>query len=281
MRIKVHPDYLRQVAQVFSSQSMAVDHIGEELQRAISGLDTWAWDGQSRARAEPMLSRVWPESRQLAEQLEELGRKLQYAADAFEEVDTHAVPRFGDMPADRPPSIPSAWTGVQSRETPSAASYWLSYGPAAAWTWGGFALGQIPLLWEGVSAIRTAHRVLNAPTISGLSSNVWKDAWTLAQKGVRRAPKANLAFGLSILSEVVSEWQENWEEFHGDVLAVSTAVVVESALGIGCSIAGAGVGTLVGAATGSVLGPAGVVIGSKIGGIIGGYLGGEMAEWLE
>jgi hypothetical protein len=63
MRIQVHPESLREVARTFNRQSAAIQEIEEELCRAIGGLDTWAWDGRSRARAEPLLGRVGPEGR--------------------------------------------------------------------------------------------------------------------------------------------------------------------------------------------------------------------------
>lgn len=89
--IRVHPDSLREAAQVLAYRSRSVAAIGEELQRAVHHLDLGAWDGWSRARAESLLSRVGPESRHLAEQLEDLSRKLARAADEFEQTDNFAA----------------------------------------------------------------------------------------------------------------------------------------------------------------------------------------------
>jgi uncharacterized protein YukE len=71
--------------------------MGRELGGAISGLNTGAWDGQSRYRAEPMLNQVQPESRRVAEDLDTLGRNLMHVADVFEQEDYEAVQNLDQM----------------------------------------------------------------------------------------------------------------------------------------------------------------------------------------
>ena len=68
------------------------------MQRAIGSLDTGAWDGRSRWRAEPLLDRVRPESARVADGLDELGRKLVRVADTFEQEDNTAAFRAPHVP---------------------------------------------------------------------------------------------------------------------------------------------------------------------------------------
>ncbi|MEA3338344.1 MAG: CHAP domain-containing protein, partial [Chloroflexota bacterium] len=69
-----------------------------ELQSAIGSLDTGAWDGRSRARAEPMLGRVQQGGTRVAEGLDVLGRKLVRVADVFEQEDDTAAQNLEGMP---------------------------------------------------------------------------------------------------------------------------------------------------------------------------------------
>jgi uncharacterized protein YukE len=74
-----------------------VAETGLDLKRAMSGLDTWAWDGKSRRQAEPLLSRVGPASEAISQDLESLGRTLVHAADVFEQRDLTAARNFDGM----------------------------------------------------------------------------------------------------------------------------------------------------------------------------------------
>jgi len=272
MRIQVHPESLREVARTFNRQSAAIQEIEEELCRAIGGLDTWAWDGHSRARAEPLLGRVGPEGRNLAGQLEELGRKLQHVAEEFERTDLFAAQGFSQAQIDQDfshrPGLPSGGPVRVPRSD-------FPYEAIIVTIWGGFALSTLSLAWKGFKTITTVHAVLNAPTISGYTG-----VPDLALKGTLRAPK-NWPFWLSVGAEILSEIEENWNEFGGDVPRVLLATLVESALGIGLATIGAGMGALIFGTIGSALGPPGAVIGGKIGAIIGGWLGSKAAEWVE
>lgn len=266
MQIRVHPDALREAAQMFARQSGAMREIEHELQQAIARLDTWAWDGHSRARAESLLNRIGPESRHLAERLEELEKKLRHVADEFEEADLRVAQGFTQVQMGRATSPPSHF----------------SYEAAMVGIWGGFFLSSVSLTGKVIKALLTVHKVLhkvlNAPStsISGYTGVL-----DLALKGVQRAPK-HWPFWIGVGGEVLSEIGENWNEFHGDVPRVLVATVVESLLGVGTAMVFAGGGAVVlGAAGFALLGPPGAVIGSTVGSIIGGWMGSEAAEWLE
>ena len=272
MRIQVHPDHLREVAWTFNRQSTAMQEIEEDLCRAIGGLDTWAWDGRSRARAEPLLGRVGPEGRHLAGQLEELGRQLQRVAEEFERTDLFAAQGLPQAQIDQGFSHQSDFSSKGPVSVPRPD---LPYEAIIASIWGGFTLSTLSLAFKGFKTITTVQAVLNASTISGYTG-----VPDLVLKGVLRAPK-HWPFWLGVGAKILSEIGENWSEFGGDVLRVLLATVVESALGIGLTTFGMGLGILLSGAIGSVFGPAGAVIGGKIGAIIGGWLGSKAAEWVE
>ena len=96
-RIRIDTEHAREVGRRLMSEADYVAQIGRELQNAIGSLDTGAWDGRSRARAAPLLNRVRPENARLADELDELGRKLVRAAEMFEAEDGAAARNFGDL----------------------------------------------------------------------------------------------------------------------------------------------------------------------------------------
>ena len=96
-RIRIDTDQVREAGRRLIAKSTQVDEIGSELQSAIGSLDTWAWDGASRWRAEPMLDRVRPESAAVAEELDRLGRILVRVADVFEQEDATAARNLEGM----------------------------------------------------------------------------------------------------------------------------------------------------------------------------------------
>ena len=97
-KIRIDTEYVREIGRRLVSQGDRVSEIGRELQRAIGGLDTGSWDGHSRARAEPMLSRVRPESARVADRLDDLGQRLTRVAEAFEEADDRSAAGVDTIP---------------------------------------------------------------------------------------------------------------------------------------------------------------------------------------
>ena len=97
-QIRIDTEHAREVGRRLIAEGGRLAEIEHELQGAIGSLDTWAWDGRSRARAEPMLSRVRPESARVADGLDELGRKLVRVADTFEQKDNTAARNLAGMP---------------------------------------------------------------------------------------------------------------------------------------------------------------------------------------
>jgi WXG100 family type VII secretion target len=89
-RIRLNTQQAREVAQRLCAEADALDRVTNSLTHAIGSLDTWAWDGRSRARAESHLNRVAPSGRDAAQMLEDLGRKLRHVADTFEREDATA-----------------------------------------------------------------------------------------------------------------------------------------------------------------------------------------------
>ncbi|RLC82159.1 MAG: hypothetical protein DRJ03_19435, partial [Chloroflexi bacterium] len=60
-QIRIDTELAGEVARRLITEADRMAEIGRELQNAIGSLDTGAWDGRSRARAEPLLGRVRPE----------------------------------------------------------------------------------------------------------------------------------------------------------------------------------------------------------------------------
>ena len=97
-QIRIDTEHTKDVGRRLTAEGNRLAEIGHELQSAIGSLDTWAWDGRSRVRAEPMLSRVRPESARVAGGLNELGRKLVRVAEVFEQEDNTAARNLEGMP---------------------------------------------------------------------------------------------------------------------------------------------------------------------------------------
>jgi len=290
-QIRINTEHAREVGRRLIAAGDRLAEIGHELQRAIGSLDTWAWDGVSRWRAEPLLSRVRPESAHVAEGLDALGRKLVRVADVFEQEDNTAARKLEGMPwvdftltasaISTLPATPTLTTieGLKDTKKGEEKSFLDQVGEY---------LGYGEVVWEGGKIFPLAIGLLGVKYMSGFSGNVLKDAWTLGIRNLTRTARdlngplgiSSLGLALGTVGEVVGEIGENWEQHKGDPFKFGTSIVVETSLGVGLTLLGGAVGTFVGCALlGAVLGPPGMVIGGKIGGVVGGYLGGKAADW--
>lgn len=89
-QIRLNTEKAHEIAQRLCAEAVTLERITNSLNHAIGSLDTWAWDGSSRAHAEPRLNRVIPAGRDAGQVLEDLGRKLRHIADTFEREDATA-----------------------------------------------------------------------------------------------------------------------------------------------------------------------------------------------
>lgn len=257
--IRVPPDRLREAAFVLASQKEAVRSIGEELQRAIGGLDTWAWDGHSRARAEPLLSQAGPESHYLAGRLEELSRKLESAAEEFERVDI---------------LIADPLTSVF--EQLSAGAEWMeNLLDSVRTTQTIFAAGIIAALIQQGTTYAGQMKVYGPQWLkdwAGLSTHLTHiKAANLPRHMAKQALKVS---ALDIVLEAGSELDENWKEYKGNPIKMGAGVAIDTAIGVGVTVAAGAAGTYIGAVIGQAIIPipgAGAVIGGTVGKIV--------AEW--
>ncbi len=96
-KIRINTEHVATVGQHLLSGSERLAGVAQEVERALAGLDSGAWDGVSRARAEPMFAQVRPEARYLAQRLDELSRLLTRVAEAFSQEDAAAAHNFGEM----------------------------------------------------------------------------------------------------------------------------------------------------------------------------------------
>lgn len=97
-RIRIDTERVREVGQQFLANGQEITEIRQRLEHSIDDLDTGAWDGRSRAKAEPLLGQVRIQSIDYANKLERLGRMLQHVADQFEREDSLASRDLGRLP---------------------------------------------------------------------------------------------------------------------------------------------------------------------------------------
>jgi uncharacterized protein YukE len=280
-----------------------MEQMGNELRQAIGSLDTWAWDGRSRSRAEPMLNRVQPESRRVTEELDNLGRTLMRIADTFELEDNNAARELEGMAwVDFDTTISGVPISLRSPQSSGTVDLSGSNKKEEKTILERFeATGGVLSIGMDAVAALPALSVLSVKYMSGFSGNLWKDAFSLGGKSFARTwrdmaqtPLDDLDLGaaglvLGSVCEVIGESGENWREYGGDPGKMAGGLFFDSALGIGASLAGGAAGTAIGAGIGGGLGSvvpvvgtsAGAVIGGKIGGIIGGWYAGQWAEDLE
>jgi uncharacterized protein YukE len=97
-QIRIDTERARDVGRRLMAESDRVSEMRHDLQRAIGNLDTWAWDGRNRRRAEPLLSRVRPAGEAITQEMQALGRMLIHVANTFEKEDNTAAQNLGGMP---------------------------------------------------------------------------------------------------------------------------------------------------------------------------------------
>lgn len=311
-KIRIDTEHAREVARRLIAESERMTEMDRELGGAINGLNTGAWDGHTRYRAEPMLNQVQPESRHIAEELDTLGRKLLNVADTFEVEDSTAAQSFegiGWVDFDTNSSTASTVTV----STPSISHKGVKgNADRTLLEQLGNAGGDLGLGMDVITTLPILG-LLSVKHMSGLSGKILKDAWSLGGKNLVRTWRdmsstsiddllegtmetpGNLknwgaaALVIGSVCEVVSETGENWQEYDGDPGKFAGGLLFDSVLGIGASVAGGAGGTIVGAVIGGTLGSvvpffgtsAGAVVGGKIGAIAGGWIAGKKVEDLE
>lgn len=170
-RIRLNTQQAREVAQRLCAEADALDRMTNSLNHAIGSLDTWAWDGRSRARAESRLNRVAPAGRDAAQLLEDLGRKLRHVADTFEREDTTASRNLEGM----------SWV-----EWPTTGFNALDPG-VVVW-------GIVGLLLVGISAAIIGVSTKSPYSLDDLGDYV--DTTTSGQDLIKQAQKEHLGFKL-------------------------------------------------------------------------------------
>jgi uncharacterized protein YukE len=282
-KIRINTQYVRDVGRRFLVESGEIEEIARVLRYAISDLDVGAWDGRSRADAQPLLDQVHPRSVSLAHDLNHLGQLLRRIASQFEVEDSVAAGHIGDLdwvefgvettgPYVSPPSSSSGEQGTLAGDDASLLD-------KISDTLGFVSDGSD--YWGETSKV---FKVLAAPTVSGLAGNWFKDALALSGKSVTRGFGENvLSFaGLGAFGEIIGEAGENWSEYDGDVSKVAIGTAFDTCLGVGLPILVGAAGTFVGSAVGTAIGgPVGTVVGGKIGGLVGGFAGDLASEWVE
>lgn len=118
MRIQINTEQVREIGQRLVTEAQQVQEMDAGLNSAVYNLDMWAWDGLNRARAEPLLAEIHPNSDQIAQQLSELGHLMQRIAQTFEQVDRDVVHPI-------PPS-PEPWDEIGRKRTiEEKLSWWI------------------------------------------------------------------------------------------------------------------------------------------------------------
>ncbi len=97
-RIRIHTEHVRTASQQFVAHGEHLAALSQELQGILCGIDSMAWHGVSRSRAEPMMAQAQPQGLRLGEELGLLGRTLQRVAEVFEQQDSAAARNLAGMP---------------------------------------------------------------------------------------------------------------------------------------------------------------------------------------
>lgn len=155
-QIRIDTQHTRETGRRLISEGNRLAEIGHELQHAVGSLDTGAWDGRSRWRAEPLLNRVRPESARVAERLDNLGRQLARVAEAFEQADSQSAAGVGAIPW----FIPEPLLGWRTNSALRMGTLLAGGGGAAA-----IALTRLP-------AVGTEEQVSFIERLKGIPSSV-------------------------------------------------------------------------------------------------------------
>jgi surface antigen len=138
-QIRIDTAFVQETARRLLASADRVSDLNQEIQQVIGSLDTWAWDGVSRSRAEPMLSRVRPMGDDLARELYTLGQLLERVVNVFEREDSTAAGHLTGMP-------------------------WVDFGDRA-----GRVLGAATVAGAGPAVILASASPAAVPDISGMS----------------------------------------------------------------------------------------------------------------
>lgn len=276
-RILVYPEQLMGVGRQMMSTGETIIQIGRRLSGAVNTLD---WESRARIGMEGDFAAARARAEELGQRLIGHGRRMIHIAERFERADGESAQDLAGIPWRNLESVGNAISGAveevvrlrQSAEIFEHIVEMVSAGVLASSltagsTYGGQVIFRGSRLLKdmaGVSPYLTHIRGVRIPAHMG-----------------REALKKGFGKG-NILFEALSELPENWEEYGGNIPKVATGILVDTAIGIGVSALGAGLGAVAfGAIGGAILGPPGAVIGAKLGGILGGMAGGWVADELE
>lgn len=98
MKIRIDTQQVRETGHKLCSAGEQLAEMRDDLERAISSLNTWAWAGRSRVNTEPLLDQVRSQSIALADDMTYLGQLLRQVAYKFEDEDGTAARNLEGMP---------------------------------------------------------------------------------------------------------------------------------------------------------------------------------------
>ncbi|MBN1953459.1 MAG: WXG100 family type VII secretion target [Anaerolineae bacterium] len=97
-QIRINTELAQETAQRLARGGSQLVEIDRVLRGAVGSLDTSAWDGVSRSRAEPLLSQVGSAGGRLVAEITGLGQTLARTAEAFARADQAAARSLAGMP---------------------------------------------------------------------------------------------------------------------------------------------------------------------------------------
>lgn len=320
-QIRIDTERVREVGQRLIAEAERIHETGVRLSSTVNHLDIWAWDGISRARAEPLLEQIRPQTDQCSQELQRLGQILQHVADIFEEQDKTTAQNLTTLPwidwesggADVMDDLGSILSDMSEeiRAVIMTAGIvglveFLKDDFELSW-----ALLESKDIWKGLQIFKGhsypgqlifqgSHSIKDVAgfspylthvkfSLSQTAFDMGKDSF-LEALGIGNSTGAKIGVALNVLTVGVNGF-ENWEKYKDEGISkVAAGTIVDSAMDIGLSVAGAGLGAwggaiaggaLLGAVSGGVLAPVGAAIGSKIGGFAGSWAGGWVSNKLQ